>query len=285
MKTSLVNTIPTLGRRSRLPLVVAMSLGIAAIGWLSPAQAESVDSEIVLLVDIVRPELSNAGFRSLLTGYANAFTSSEILDSIQAGYHGRIAISMMLYGGSTTQIVGIPWMTIGSAADAQTFAALVLDVRRPNTFAFSNPATALTAATRSFGTETGYAGNGYESAVQIIEVASGGIPSASMAADTATSSANALSSGVDLINSIALGTFAASIDTFYAANVIGSTIPGIAASSSSSGIDGGLAAALTSTLSETVQTASAVSVTTVPEPGSILGLIPATLLLLVRRRA
>ncbi len=285
MKMSLINTIPTLGRRSRLPLVGAMSLGIAAIGWLSPAQAESVDSEIVLLVDIVKPELSNAGFRSLLTGYADAFTSSEILDSIQSGRHGIIAVSMMLFGGSTTQIVGVPWMTIRNAADAQTFAALVLDVKRPNTSAFSNAGTALDAATRSFGTETGYAGNGYESAVQIIEVASGGIPSASMAAETATSSANALSSGVDLINSIALGTFAASIDTFYAANVIGSTIPGIAAISSSSGIDGGLAAALTSTLNGTVQTASAVSVTSVPEPGTILGLIPATLLLLVRRRA
>jgi Protein of unknown function (DUF1194) len=284
MKTPLHQPNNLFRRPSRLRFVGAMSLGIAASCWLTQAHAENVDSEIVLLVDIVRPELSNTEFSRLMQGYADAFTSTQVLNSIQSGVYGRIAVSMMLFGGSTTQVVGIPWMSIGSAADAQNFAALVLDVARPNTFAYSNPGAALNAATLSFGTETGGTSNGFESAAQIIEIASAGIPSSSMAASTASSSANALNSGVDLINALALGNFSNSIDSFYSANVIGSTIDGVLATTSTSGFNGALASTMSSLLTESVQTGVTVSVTSVPEPSSLTGLIPATLLLLRRRR-
>ncbi len=284
MKTSRNTTRTTLGRRSHLPLVGAMSLGIAASGWLTPAHAENVDSEIVLLVDIVRPELSKTEFDRLLSGYASAFTSTQVLNSIQSGVYGRIAVSMMLFGDASTQVVGLPWMTIGSAADAQSFASMVLNVTRPNTFAFSNTGAALTAAAASFGSETGHAGNGFESQVQIVEVASAGLPSSNLAASTAASSANALASGVDLINSLALGNFASSINSFYAANVIGTTLPGVAATSSSSSFNGALPTTMGGIFQETVQTGATISTSTVPEPATLLGLLPATFLLLIRRR-
>jgi hypothetical protein len=261
-----------------------MSLGIAASGWLTPARAENVDSEIVLLVDIVRPELSKTEFDRLLSGYATTFTSSQVLNSIQSGVYGRIAVSMMLFGDASTQVVGVPWMTIGSAADAQSFASMVLNVTRPNTFAFSNTGAALTAAATSFGSETGHAGNGFESSVQVIEVASAGLPSSNLAASTAASRTNAMASGVDLINSLALGNFSSAINTFYSANVIGSTIPGVAATSSSSAFNGALANTMSGLMTETVQTGAAMATTAVPEPGSLMGLLPATLLLLLRRR-
>ncbi len=284
MKTSNKKTNTTLGRRSHLPLVGAVSLGIAASGWLAQARAENVDSEIVLLVDIVRPELSPTEFTRLMNGYAAAFTSSQVMDSIQSGVYGRIAISMMLFGGSSTQVVGIPWMKIGSAADAQSFAAMVQNVSRPNTFAFPDAGAALTVAAASFGSETGHAGNGFESQVQIIEIATAGLPSANLAAATATSSSNALASGVDLINSLALGNFSNTIESFYSANVIGSTIQGVAATSSSSAINGTLVTNMNGIFNETVQTGAAVSVSTIPEPSAMFGLIPVTLLLLKRRR-
>ncbi len=275
----------TLGRRSHLPLVGAMSLGIVSAGCLTQAvQAENVDSEIVLLVDIVRPELSKNEFSRLMTGYANAFTSSQVLDSIQSGVYGRIAVSMVLFGGPSTQVVGIPWMMIGSAADAHSFAVMLENVTRPNTFDFSDAGAGLTVAAASFGTETGHASNGFESSVQIIEVASAGLTSRNLAASTAASSANALVSGVDLINSMALGNFSRSIEDFYSTNVIGSTIPGVQATSSSSGFNGNLAATMTRQFNESVQTGAAASINAVPEPGTLAGLIPATLLLLRRRR-
>ena len=270
--------------RFRPPLAGLAIAGLAAAGLCTQARAESVDSEIVLLVDIVRPELSNTEFNRLMDGYANAFTSSQVINSIQSGVFGSIAVSMMFYGESSLQVVGVPWMRISNAAEAQTFASLVRNIGRPNSFAYSNPGAALTAATASFGTETGHAGNGFESQAQIIEVASAGIPTSSMAGSTAAASDNALASGVDLINAMALGNFSSSINNFYSANVIGSTIDGVPAGVTNSNFNGALASTMNNLLTESVQNGVTVSVTSVPEPSMLTGLLPATLLLLKRRR-
>ncbi len=262
----------------------AIVLGFGALMFPLETRAEAVDSELVLLVDIVRPELSNLNFNRLMDSYSAAFTSTQMLDSIQSGAVGKIAVSLMFYGGTGAQQIGVPWMSIGSAADALLFSSLVQAATRPNTFAFSDPGSALTAATNSFGTETGGAGNGFESTYQIIEVASAGIPSNSMAASTANSSANAFASGVDLINSVALGTFSASIDAFYTTNVIGSTIPGVSATSNTSALNNALTNALTAELTTTVNNGAAASITAVPEPGSLAMLSAAALLFFRRRR-
>jgi hypothetical protein len=284
MTTPQQNSNSAFRARFRRPLAGIAIAGLAATGLCTRARAESVDSEIVLLVDIVRPELSNTEFTRLMDGYARAFTSSQVINSIQSGVFGSIAVSMMFYGDSSMQVVSVPWMKISNAAEAQTFASLVRNIGRPNSFAYSNPASALTAATRSFGTETGNTGNGFESAAQIIEVASAGIPTSSMASSTAAASSNALASGVDLINAMALGNFSSSINNFYSANVIGSTIDGVPAGVTNSNFNGGLATTMNNLLTESVQNGVTVSVTSVPEPSSLAGLLPATLLLLKRRR-
>ena len=274
-------------KNPRLVLLGAMTLGIAAVFSPTRSQALAVDSEIVLLVDVVRPEMSNGMFNQLMNSYASTFTSTQFLDSIQSGVTGSIAVSVMFYGGSNLQTTAVPWMSIGNATDAQTFASLIQSATRPSTFDYSNPATALDAATTSFGSETGGASNGFESSVQIIEIASSGIPSNSMAAATAAtaaSSANALASGVDLINSVAHGTFANSINNFYAANVIGSTLPGVIATSSIAANNGALPSSINAALNASVQNGAAGSINAVPEPSSLVALLPASLLLLRRRR-
>ncbi|RYD48827.1 MAG: DUF1194 domain-containing protein [Verrucomicrobiaceae bacterium] len=270
--------------RFRPPFAGVLIAGLAVSGLAPQARAVNVDTEIVLLVDIVQPELSNNDFKRLMNGYADAFTSSQVIDSIQSGVFGRIAVSMMFYGGSTLQVVSVPWMSISNAAEAQTFASTVRNLSRPNSVVYSDAGSALTAAARSFGTETGHAGNGYESAAQIIEVATAGIPSTYMANATKAAKNNALASGVDLINAIALGTFSSSINNFYSANVIGSTIDGVSPGVTNANFNGGLASTMNHLLTESVQTGVAVSVTSVPEPSALVGLLPATLLLLRRRR-
>ncbi|MEO5913805.1 MAG: DUF1194 domain-containing protein [Luteolibacter sp.] len=284
MKTFKNKKFDGLCQPSGFQFACALSVCIAATAWFSPVRAETVDSELVLLVDIVQPELSQTNFTRLLNSYANSFTSSQMLNSIQSGATGKIAVSVMLFGGASMQVTGVPWMVIGNAAEALNFANLVRNVTRPTTFAFSDPGAALTAATKKFGTETGGASNGFESTVQIIEVATAGIPSASMATSTANSSANALASGVDLINAVALGTFSNSIDSFYTANVIGSTIPGVQATSTEAPLNGTLNNMMGGALTTTVQTGSAAAISAVPEPSSLLALLPTTLLLLKRRR-
>jgi hypothetical protein len=284
MKTShFTAKVPAI-QRSGSSFTPAIALGAAGLIFPMETRAEAVDSELVLLVDIVRPELSNLNFNRLRDGYSVACTSSQMMNFIQSGAVGKIAVSLMFYGGTGAQQIGVPWMSIGSAADALLFSSLVQAATRPTTFAFSDPGSALTAATNSFGSETGGAGNGFESTVQIIEAASPGIPSNSTATSTANSSANAFASGVDLINSVARGTFSASIDGFYTTNVSGSTIPGVSVTSNTAALNNALAAALTAELTTTVNNGAAVSITAVPEPSPLAMLSAAALLFLRRRR-
>lgn len=282
MKTPL--QIKHRGRRSHLTLARAIALGIAVSGWPAQISAETVDSEILLLVDITRPGLSSFEFSRLMDGYATAFSSTQIMDSIQSGAYGRIAVSMMFFGNASTQVTGIPWMEIGNTTQAQQFANLARNVSRPFSVANPDVGSALTAATFSFGTETGGTSNGFESVVQIVEVASGREPQFWAAGSAATSSANALASGVDVINALALGNRANAVDNFYTANVIGSTLNGVPATSTTSQFNGALASTISGLMTDSVQAGAAVSATAVPEPSTLFGLIPATLLLLRRRK-
>lgn len=276
----------SLARPASLPgWLWVLATGFLVAVPLHHARAVDVDSEIVLLVDVTKPGLSDTQFSLLMDGYANAFTSSSVIDSIQSGYYGRVAVSMMFYGNASTQITGIPWMEIGSLSQAQQFASIARGLTMPTVNGVANVGAALTAATLSFGTETGGTANGFESVVQMVEVATSRRPQNNTAASTSAASAAALTSGVDLINSLALGSQANQIDAFYTANVIGSTLPGVAPSSTTSPINGALAGTINTMFSETTQIGADTSINAVPEPTGLLGLIPASLLLLKRRRA
>ncbi len=268
---------PPSGLLSRLFAAPAMlSLGIATLGLQGQASAVMVDSELVLLVDVTKSGLNKNDFDSLLNSYAAAFTSSQVLNSIQSGTYGRIAVSMMFYGSNQT--VGIPWMSIGNATDAAQFASAVSLVNRANsTGAAPDIAPAITAAALSFGTETGGSSNGFESSVQIIDIAAATTPGTN---GQAASNA-ALASGVDLINAIALGNKAPAIASYFTANVVGSTLPGVTATAGTSDINNALTAALTSEINNAVF----VGATAVPEPDVALGLITGLgFTLLLRRR-
>lgn len=274
-------------RRARLNGTSArrgILLGAAIAGCFQLLRAESVDSELLLLVDTSNGGISNQEFTQLMDGYATTFTSSSMLDSIQSGAFGRIAVSLMLYGGNNTPSVGIPWMMIGNISQANQFADLVRTINRPSSPGNPNIAAALVAATLHFGDETGGVANGFESQVQVIEIAASKSQPPPTAAGAGTSSSGSLASGVDLINVLALGGQSAAIEQFYAANVIGSTIDGVAPTSTSSGFNAALASTMGGILGGTVETGALVSVNAVPEPSAVFGLIPATLLVLRRRR-
>jgi Protein of unknown function (DUF1194) len=274
------------GLRYRSPFTRAMSMGIAAVGLLSPVEAVNVDSEMILLVDATQAGLSTNQFNNLMDGYATAFTSSQMLDSIATGAYGRIAVSLMFFGNSSSQEVGIAWTSISNSTEALAFATQLQNVLRPTYTGASSVASALTTAAFTFGTETGAAANGFESEVQIIEVLASRVPNSNTAAATTAASNIVRAAGVDMINSIAVGGQAATIEAFYSANVVGSTIAGSPATSGTSSTNAAvLAGNLTTMINGTVQTGAATSVTTaVPEPGSISILAAGSLLLLKRRR-
>ena len=265
------------GLLSQLFSVLVMPFGLAGFGLLGQAHAIAVDKELVLLVDVSQSGLNKNDFDSLLGSYASAFSSSEVLNSIQSGQYGRIAVSLMLYGDSSLQQVGIPWMSIGNSADAALFTSRASRVNKPNAAGFPAVSSALTAASASFGAETGGSSNGFESSLQIIDVAAAVEPKAANAAGDVAARTGVMASGVDLINSIAVGNKAAAIAAYFATNVIGSNVPGVLATSSSSG-------AINAVLTQSISNSLTANIVAVPETSSAIALLLSGCLALARRR-
>lgn len=285
MKASKTSHTRLLSRRSLAPLM-AICCVLTFTG--DEARAISVDNELLILIDATQNGLSANQFDRLMDGYTTAFTSSTVMDSIQSGAYGRIAVSMAFFGNSNSYTVGIPWMLIENTTQAQDFANLIQSVIRPSFTGASNVAAALTSAAVTFGSETGGAANGFESEVQMIEVVASRVPTASAAAATSAASNIIRAAGVDQINSVAVGnaTTTAAIDAFYSANVIGSTIPDAPATSSTSALTAAaLNTNLTTSINNSVQTGATTSIiTAVPEPSSALALAAGVILFLKRRR-
>lgn len=263
--------------------ILAVSLGIAMAGLYSKADATSVDSELVLLVDITDRGLNSHEFEDVMNGYASAMTSSQVLDSISSGATGRIAVSLVFYGNSLTHVVGIPWMMISNAAQAQQFATLAQNLSRPWSYTSPSIETAVDFAANHFGTETGGSSNGFESAVQIIEVAAASLPLFPNPAAVRDSRDEALASGVDVINAVAIGNSTRDIKNFFQSNVVGGELAGNPGSATSTKASNSLDDFLASDLGKSIEDGGTVS-TAVPEPSSALLISGASLLLLRRRR-
>lgn len=259
-----------------------MSLGILSAGIPGRAHAESVDSELVLLVDVRNAGLNQTQFGTLMQSYASSFSSSQVLNSIQSGTYGRIAVSLMFYGNRFIQQVGIPWMSIGNATDAAQFAALATSLSKPSSTGSSAPGPALTAAALSFGTETGGLANGFESSVQIIDIVAATLPNARNTNGVQAARDAVIASGVDLINTVAVGNNAAAIASYYTTQVIGSSISGVSPSVTTSPIGNGNT--LTLNLSNEVSGAVQIGASAVPEPSVAMALGSAAAFMLVRRR-
>jgi len=264
---------------------LAMSLSIAVCGLSPRADAVAVDSELLFLVDITQTGMNDNQFDKLMDSYAASMTSSQVINSIQSGAAGRIAVSMVFYGGTFTQSVGVPWMSISSMAEAQQFANFVSNLTRPISLTSPSISAALEYATQRFGTETGGAANGFESAVQVVEVVTAGLPVfPNPAADQAARNA-ALASGVDIINSIAVGNRSNTVENYFASNVVGGSVGGVQGSSGRSTINNNLDKYLATHFESTVDGGAEVSqAIAVPEPSSLLSSLAAAGFLLFRRR-
>jgi hypothetical protein len=279
-----IATLP--GRRLRLTrsFLGALSMGAAVLALSQQAIAESVDSELLLMVDSTQRGLNNRDFDELMDSYADAFSSSAVMNSIQSGSYGRIAVSLVFFGNASTQVVGIPWMSIGSAAEAQTFALLLRAINRPASPGTIQVNDALLAAIPLFGAETGgAASNGFESAAQIVEFVAASTPGGNSTAGVAAARNQALASGVDVINAIAVGDQAANIANYFASNVVGGQAGGVAGATSSSALNGNLSNFLASQVSGQVGAGAAQSLTAVPEPSPAIALVFGFGLLCLRR--
>lgn len=96
--------------------------GFLAAPVASARAADQVDVELVLAVD-VSLSMSPAELEIQRRGYAAALTHDRVIEAIQDGVNGRIAVTYVEWAGQTTQHVVVPWTVISGRAEAEAFVA------------------------------------------------------------------------------------------------------------------------------------------------------------------
>ncbi|MFC6487295.1 DUF1194 domain-containing protein [Nitratireductor sp. GCM10026969] len=100
----------------------------ALAAMLSPIEAkaqDAVDVELILAVD-VSLSMSPGEMEIQRRGYAAALTHETVVQAIESGLNGRIAIAYFEWAGDTTQRLVVPWTTIASAEDAARVAEMLM---------------------------------------------------------------------------------------------------------------------------------------------------------------
>jgi len=98
-------------------VIAALSLAVTG----EAGAQEPVDVELVLAVD-VSLSMSREELEIQRRGYAEALTDPAVLEAIQSGFHGRIAVTYFEWAGNTSHRVIVPWRIMADEADAREIA-------------------------------------------------------------------------------------------------------------------------------------------------------------------
>ncbi|MDB5318065.1 MAG: hypothetical protein JWO24_3909 [Rhodospirillales bacterium] len=85
---------------------------------------EPVDLALVLAVD-ASSSVDFDEFGLMMGGYAAAFRDAEVQAALVSGTQGAVSVTLMLWSNIGAQAVGVPWLRIASAADAEALAASI----------------------------------------------------------------------------------------------------------------------------------------------------------------
>src|SRR5688572_18590110 len=107
----------------RLAPLVAAAL-LLAVGMRAPAQNMRVDLELVLAVD-VSGSVDFAEARLQRNGYIEAFLDPKLLQAIQNGRHGRIAVTYVEWAGWGLFRQLVDWTVISDRQSAEKFVRAV----------------------------------------------------------------------------------------------------------------------------------------------------------------
>ena len=106
-------------RRMALASMAALLLAVGPVPR-TPALAQNVDVALVLVSDVSR-SIDDREFALEKNGYASALASQAVIDSIQGGSAGRIAIAYIEFAGSVEVRTVLDWTTISDKASAEAF--------------------------------------------------------------------------------------------------------------------------------------------------------------------
>jgi len=101
----------------------------AAAGVIAPARAEDVDVALVLVTDVSR-SIDDSEFKLEKDGYATAFADPKVLQAIQGGPNGRIAVAYLEFASSFEVKTVLDWRVIRDQASADDFTARLAQAPR-----------------------------------------------------------------------------------------------------------------------------------------------------------
>ena len=105
----------------RIALAALTTLLLLPLLIATPAMADDVDVALVLVTDVSR-SIDDSEFALEKNGYASAFVSQKVLEAIQGGPTGRIAVAYVEFASSFEVRTVLDWTVIRDKASAQAFA-------------------------------------------------------------------------------------------------------------------------------------------------------------------
>lgn len=106
--------------------------GLAAAAALMPGQAraeEAVDVLLVLAVDVSR-SIDEDEARLQREGYRAAMSDPKVVEALQGGALGAIAVTYVEWAGAEYQRQVLPWQRIGSQAEANRWSDMLSEAPR-----------------------------------------------------------------------------------------------------------------------------------------------------------
>jgi uncharacterized protein DUF1194 len=112
-----------------LQLCGSASALLALCSSAPAAQQQQVDVKLVLAVD-VSPSIDNQEFGVERVGTAAAFSDPDVINAIQNGSLGRIAVAMLDFSSAQFDKVVVNWTIVKDRAGALAFAAAIRNAPR-----------------------------------------------------------------------------------------------------------------------------------------------------------
>ncbi len=144
-----------------------LCLGVFTFSCMPSAFAETeVDVELFLAVDVSR-SMSPRELEIQRRGYAEALVSDDVIEAIEDGLIGRIALSYVEWAGFASQRIIVDWTVISNRADAEAFAAKII--------ANFNPALRRTSISSAMDYAAGsFNNNGFTALRRVIDISGDG---------------------------------------------------------------------------------------------------------------
>ena len=115
---------------TRLARIAGAALVFAALSLLgTAARAQDVDLLLVLASDVSR-SVDTRKFELQRQGYAAALSNRRVVEAIQSGPHGKIAICFVEWSGATSLKLVIDWTIVSDAASARKIGDQMLELPR-----------------------------------------------------------------------------------------------------------------------------------------------------------